>query len=320
MRVGIITSSPEILKTYFPTKEEPFFVPTEAPFTPDDQILVEHLRKQYKMDVKPIIWGTPIESLKSFDILLIRSPWDYMDTPESSNKFFEWIKELDKLNVKVFNNYDVLNWLLDKHYLKDFENVGIRTVPTRYIEKGESINLTEIYNQKGAFVIKPCISASGRGLHFIETIEDAKKQQNEIQKDLKDIGFMVQDYIEEIKTNGEWSLIFFAEEYSHSVLKNTSKTSILVQAEQGGHLTFKEPEQNIIEFAQNTVSMVKDAFKKAKNNDLTQDLLYLRVDVIEGKSGCYLSELEGVEPELFFRAKASSEDVFAKKLIQKARN
>ena len=40
--------------------------------------------------------------------------------------------------------------------------------------------------------------------------------------------------------------------------------------------------------------------------------LYLRIDVIETVTGGLLSECEGVEPELFFRARPGSVASFAK--------
>jgi hypothetical protein len=39
--------------------------------------------------------------------------------------------------------------------------------------------------------------------------------------------------------------------------------------------------------------------------------LYLRIDIIETAAGALLSECEGVEPELFFRARPESVALFA---------
>lgn len=39
-RIGLVTCGAEKLADYFPTAAEPDFVPTEPPFTPDDQLLV----------------------------------------------------------------------------------------------------------------------------------------------------------------------------------------------------------------------------------------------------------------------------------------
>lgn len=315
IKIGFITSSKDVLKIYFPTKEEPNLISTEPPFTPDDQIAVNCLRNSYNIKVEAVIWGTSVKDLKSFDAFVIRSPWDYMDSPESRHDFFNWVKELNNLNIKILNSYEILLWLLDKHYLKDFNNVGIKIISTNFIEKGKSINLKNIFKEKGPFIVKPCISAAGIGLRFIETIIDADKYQDEIQLELQNIGFMVQDFIKEIKTNGEWSLIFFDKEYSHAVLKKPSETGILVQGEYGGSIKFKEPPGYIIDFAKNIVSKFNEAYKLSKNENLKNGPLYLRIDVIESENGCMLSEMEGVEPELFFRAKEGSEKLFSEKLI-----
>lgn len=45
-RIGIVTSGAEKLADYFPTAAEPDFAPTELPFTPDDQLLLDELRRR----------------------------------------------------------------------------------------------------------------------------------------------------------------------------------------------------------------------------------------------------------------------------------
>ncbi len=94
MKISLITSPQEKLKDYFPTSAEPDFKPSEAPFTPDDQILVNHLRKRGH-EVNARTWGTEIwnENSKA-DLFIMRSPWDYMDTKENRFKFLKWLSEL----------------------------------------------------------------------------------------------------------------------------------------------------------------------------------------------------------------------------------
>ena len=45
-RIGLVTSCAAKLADYFPTTAEPGFVPTEPPFTSDDQLLVTELRRR----------------------------------------------------------------------------------------------------------------------------------------------------------------------------------------------------------------------------------------------------------------------------------
>lgn len=314
MKLGFVTANENVFKLYFPTVAEPNLLQKEPHFTPDDQLVVDYLRSFYGFEVLPVIWGTPVKQLVDFEALVIRSPWDYMDSVENRQKFMEWLGLLSKNNIKVFNDVDIANWLLDKHYLKDFFAVGMPIVPTEYYEKNAHCDLTAIYNKKGSFVVKPAISAAGKGLKFISSLNDAKKFQSQVNAEIDNSCLMVQDYIPEIKTNGEWSLIFFGGEYSHSVKKMPSQYSILVQAEKGGKLILEEPNKKIIDFAKNVISNIEKAYLISHDN-IYNNILYIRVDIIESKYGPLLSELEGVEPELFFRFNKFSIDLFAKKLV-----
>ena len=82
MNIKFITCKESILKQYFPTASEPNFIPCELPFTPDDQLAVNALR-DLGANVKAVTWGEKnIQELRNSDLLVMRSPWDYMDTTE----------------------------------------------------------------------------------------------------------------------------------------------------------------------------------------------------------------------------------------------
>lgn len=93
-RIGIITCCAEKLADYFPTTAEPEFVPVEVPFTPDDQLLVDELRR-LGHHVSAVIWGADTSELTSlYDRLIVRSPWDYMDSDEQRRNFLSWLEKL----------------------------------------------------------------------------------------------------------------------------------------------------------------------------------------------------------------------------------
>ena len=56
LRIGIVTCGANKLADYYPTVAEPEFVPTEPPFTPDDQLLVDELRRRGHQ-VSAVVWG-----------------------------------------------------------------------------------------------------------------------------------------------------------------------------------------------------------------------------------------------------------------------
>src|SRR5262245_29464116 len=139
MQIGFITCAGEKLVDYFPTLAEPQFVSSELPFTPDDQIAVNELRKN-GFDVKAVVWNSPIDSLENFDLLIVRSHWDYADSDEAKSQFMQWIGDLEKAGLRVVNPAAFMQWLLDKHYLKHLYEEGIPVIPTNYYEKGSYLD------------------------------------------------------------------------------------------------------------------------------------------------------------------------------------
>ncbi len=317
MHIAFITSKEAKLAHYFPTKAEPDLIPIEPPFTPDDQLVVNALRNM-GVSVHPLIWGKEdIDQLKSFDLLVMRSPWDYMDTLESKKLFIEWLNFLKENDIRVENNIDFMLWLINKKYLKDIENEGVKIIPTKVIELNQIVSLEKEFIDLGPLVIKPSCSASGQGLHCIQTRARAKDFQEEFDLVISKESHLIQPLIEAIKTHGEWSLIFIDGNYSHAVHKTTAENSILSHTEYGGSLNFREAPTDLISYAENILPKISEAFRIKSGIENTYIPLYLRCDFIEDKGQYLLSECEGVEPELFFRSKPQAAQTFARSLVAK---
>ena len=318
-RIGFITCKPEKLADYFPTAAEPDLRPTEPPFTPDDQIAVDELRRRGHA-VTPVIWGGDIGTLKeSFDLLVVRSPWDYMDTIALRKAFFSWIGTLDKSGIQVFNPPAVMTWLTDKRYLLDLEEAGVPVVPTAHVAPGSAIQLADCF--QGPLVIKPAISAAGEGLVLLQTEPEAEAFQTEFTRLNATQGYLLQPLIDEIRSEGEWSLIYFGGAYSHALLKKPAAGTILCHAERGGSLLFQNAPAQVRAVADQLIERLPGAFHRCKAERYRSSLfplLYLRVDVIPAERGPLISECEGVEPELFFRARPGCEKVFADMLCARS--
>ena len=84
----------------------------------------------------------------------------------------------------------------------------------------------------------------------------------------------------------------------------------MVHAERGGSLRFADPPAVVRELGDRAAAAVPHAFTHRGGRSCRMPL-YLRIDVIETSTGSLLSECEGVEPELFFRARAGSPVRFA---------
>ena len=309
-RIGIVTSGADKLADYFPTAAEPDFVPTEPPFTPDDQLLVDELR-QRGHHVSAVVWGVETSLLADqFDRLIIRSPWDYMDSDEQRQGFLRWLEQLDATGLVVENEPQVMLWLMDKRYLLDFAAVGVPIVPTEFISIFESFDLVSFFERNAAAIVKPAVSAAGAGLEFLTDRQAARAFQPEFADRCQRGAQLVQPYLPEIQSNGEWSLVYFSGQYSHGIHKLPASGQIMVHAERGGSLRFADPPAVVREMGDQVASAVPRAFG-LRDGRCCQMPLYLRIDIIETATGSLLSECEGVEPELFFRARTGSAAQFA---------
>src|SRR5262249_40362562 len=161
-----------------------------------------------------------------------RSPWDYADSDELRDSFFRWLGQLDVAGVPVENHPRIMVWLTDKRYLKDFEAVGVPVVPTQVVNDLGQIALPARFSAWGSLIVKPCVSAAGTGLVLLESDSAAHAYQDEFDALCRANNYFVQRFLPEIRTSGEWSLVYFGGYYSHAAHKLPADGKILVHAEQ----------------------------------------------------------------------------------------
>ena len=252
--------------------------------TADDQLAIEYLRRQ-EIEVEPRIWDSDGPSLAGFSGVVIRSCWDYHLKPQ---QFLEWLSQIESQGVPVWNPVPVVAWNLDKHYLKELSEKGVPVPPTVWLEQSCKADLAAILEEQGwgKAVVKPTISATAFET-WITTPEQARLDQAGLEEMLKRAGVMVQQFVPEVQTHGEWSFIFFGGAYSHAVLKRARQGEFRVQDEYGGYLDSALPPDALIEQAARVVDRIE------------HELIFARVDGIERDNKLYLMELELIEPFLY---------------------
>ncbi|WP_439881592.1 ATP-grasp domain-containing protein [Pontibacter sp. MBLB2868] len=231
------------------------------------------------------IWDDPAVDWSQFDLVLLKSPWDYFDKIDA---FYAWLDKLEQLNCQVLNPVKTVRWNADKRYLKDVQERGLKIVPTVWLEKGQTFDATEAFDILGTekIILKPSVSGGAKNT-FALTREDAAASAASINALLQEEAFLVQPFVEEIKTKGEWSFLFFNGEYSHTILKTAKPGDFRVQHFFGGTIHTPEPPAALLETAHNIV------------DNFASDCLYARVDGVEINGELYLMELELIEPFLF---------------------
>jgi hypothetical protein len=235
-------------------------------------------------------WDDPTVDWSRLDAVIIRSTWNYHLHPEA---FLAWLSRLESHRLRVFNPVDILKWNMDKAYLADLREMDIPLPPTLFLETGSHTNLDIIFQNTGwqKAVIKPCISATAHNT-WVSQPATAAADTARLHELLGSGRYLVQEFMEEVETEGEYSLIFFGQQYSHAVKKTAKKGDFRVQEQYGGQSRPTRPEPSVIRQA----TAILD---KAVPFNTSPRLLYARVDGVMHKGIFTLMELELVEPSLF---------------------
>jgi glutathione synthase/RimK-type ligase-like ATP-grasp enzyme len=257
----------------------------------EDRLVMDGLDKLNLRTIKKD-WNDNNFNWSSTKSAIFRSTWDYFD--QFSN-FRNWL-ELVKEQCYLINPYEQINWNLDKHYLLDLQKLDLPIVESVFVSKKTQLNLETISKSKNwkDIVIKPTISGAARHTYHLKNHE-IKKFQDKWLSLTNNEDFLVQEFQKNILSTGEIAVMIFGGEYSHSVLKKAKKGDFRVQDDFGGSVEKIIPSLEIIELAEKTVQSLKTM------------PLYARVDIIfDNGSNPVISELELIEPELWFRFKEES--------------
>lgn len=226
-----------------------------------------------------VIWDDPNVRWDDYDLVVIRSTWDYAPRRQ---EFLTWAKGVKNL----VNPYEVIEYSTDKHYLADIAALGYRVVPSHFCDVGDEPQFPE-----GNFVVKPTVGAGSIDADRYSSADHEKARTHVAQLHARGRDALIQPYIESVDEIGERALIFIDGEFSHAMTKGAMLNvtqldrNALFRRERMSKAT-GEPEA--VAFA---TSLLRDAGYGS--------LLYARVDVVSTAEGWALMELELVEPSLF---------------------
>jgi glutathione synthase/RimK-type ligase-like ATP-grasp enzyme len=252
---------------------------------------------------EPAIWTDTEFDWPSVDGVVIRSCWDYH---LKLDRFVRWIAALQRLGVRVWNAPETLIWNSNKSYLRDLERKGVAIIPTLWPEGGFQLKDRMRGAAWQSVVVKPRVSATAYRTRVISA-QDASEGQTLLDELVAGPGAMVQQFMEDIRTKGEWSLIFFSGRFSHAVLKLPKHGDFRVQHDFGGSEHAADAPRFVLEAASRALEAV----------DPTP--LYARIDGIEKDGQFLLMELELIEPALFLKLDALAPARFADEIANCAK-
>ncbi len=252
------------------------------------------------LEVRPLVWDSDAD-LTSFDAFIFRSCWNYH---RKFDQFISWLDSLEKLRKPVLNAVGVSRWNLNKKYLLELKKKGAVIPETEWIEKRSVIQpaqlasiIKKIPSEK--VVIKPAVSLNGQDTYLLVSSE-LLEIEKVIKELLKERDVLIQEFIPEVKTSGEVSLVFFDGKFSHAIKKIPSREEFRVHSEYGGTRVSVTPSIDIINQAERVLAMIGES------------LLFCRVDIVEKEGVAILIEAEIIDPMLFLGYSEGAPERFAK--------
>ena len=247
--------------------------------------LLEQPLKAAGWDCQVLSWRADVD-WNHYDLVMIRSPWDYQLHTEA---FLKVLQNIENSSAHLDNPLEVVRWNINKKYLAELEKKGIEIVPTIWKGAIKADEAGEFYKQLGTkeIVIKPCISAGAFDTYRIPQ-HQMQSMLDKLTSQFKLRDCMIQPFLPAIVEEGEFSIFFFDNEYSHTILKTPKASDFRVQEEYGGHLVKVNAEESLKQHAQKVLDV------------LPASLLYVRLDFVRTSTGYALMEAELIEPSLYF--------------------
>jgi glutathione synthase/RimK-type ligase-like ATP-grasp enzyme len=249
------------------------------------------------------VWNDTQVDWSAFDAVLIRTVWDYY---KHHAAFVGWLNRLDRLGVPTINDSALLRWNSDKRYLLELADHGVDIIPTRLAAHVELAGmLAKMPGQR--VVIKPAIS--GGAWHTVQgTVGDARFDEAVAQLP-PEHDYLVQPFLPEIVSDGEWSLLYFGGHFSHAVIKRPAAGDFRVQSEFGGSVASAQPDGAMLAAAHKALVAVTAIGHR--------EAAYVRVDGVIGDRRFLIMELELIEPFLFLGTRAGAAEQLARAVAER---
>ncbi|MBW3665043.1 MAG: hypothetical protein KY469_18260 [Actinobacteria bacterium] len=263
----------------------------------DDRLVLPALAAR-GIDARSVIWSDPSARWSHFDVVVVRSTWDY--SRGRRDEFLRWAEHVGSV-TRLRNSAEVLRWNTHKGYLLQLEERGVPTVPTAFLAQGDRADLAALVADRrwGDVVVKPCVAGGARGAIRVPSAA-ASSYQAEFEALLAHGDTMVQPFLGAVATRGEVSLVFVGGAFSHAVRKVPASGDWRVQESFGGRTQAWDPPPDVSALA---------AWVLATTG---HDYLYARVDLLPDDDGTWqVTEIEVTEPSLYLGSGDGAADRFA---------
>ncbi len=266
----------------------------------DTPLLLAALRER-GAEAEAIVWHDDAVDLAAYDLVAIRSTWDY---PERADEFAAWV-DRTAAATRLVNSAALVHWNLDKAYLTSMADAGIRTVPTVYCRDIHSARAAVSAHARGEvdataasptprrIVVKPTLSAGARDTGLFDA-DDPRALALAERIIARGGTAMIQPEIAELSAGTEKALYIIEGRFTHAIAKGA-----LLEA--GGGLRGGVYQENPVLVPASTAeqAFAVDAMRAVSTITGEPTPLYGRIDVVDtAAQGLVVLEVELIEPSL----------------------
>jgi len=232
-------------------------------------------------------WSEPVTG--GYDLVTPLVAWGYHNAPDD---FCTALRAIGEAGYAMLNPPEVVGWNVDKRYLRDLAEGGVRIIPTVFTETVTDAEIERVRADFGqrALVIKPVVSAGAKDTLVWDG--DSLTGRTDVEGRAPSLPrgpAMIQPFMPAIQDEGEWSLLWFGGRFSHAVLKTPRAGDFRSQPDYDAHLRVMPPPAGAMDLAEAAIDYAG-----------RDRLLYARVDMVRHADGGFcLMELELIEPDLY---------------------
>ena len=237
------------------------------------------------ISLEACIWDQDFDA-SVYDGFMVGTVWDY---PPKLELF---LSTLDRLNTiaPVWNSPALVRWNIEKTYLRELDDAGAPSIPTLWADKADAASIADGFERFGGdkIVVKPLVGGGAWRQALI------KKGEPLPSEDELPLGrCLIQPFLPGVPAEGEYSMIFFGDRFSHALNKRPKSGDYRVQSLYGATEVRWEPEEA-------DLALARQVLDKAREITGEEAFLYARVDMVRGlDGGLAVMELEIIEPYLY---------------------
>lgn len=252
------------------------------------------------VDAESVAWSDAAVDWSSYDAVVVRSTWDYVD---HLPQFLEVTTAIEQSTATLLNPSDAMRWNADKRYLDDLDRLGVPIVPVVRGTPATGARIHAAIAEAGwrDLVVKPAVGVGGSGVvrttaaTLLHTL-DALPPEVEV---------MVQPFAAAIVDEGELSFVFIGGAVSHVLRKRPAPGDFRAHGIYGGTVEVTAVDSSDLAAVQSMLAR------------LPFDLLYARLDVVRVDGRLAVLELELIEPMLYLGLVPGSAERLAAATIER---